>query len=244
MLKFNEYNLSKEKINFLTESRWKTHGLDKIRNILPRLLDSVNLKYDIDYNDDTDDFQIYIKNQNIVKNSIKNIVSICESIGYFPSSLLVDNLNLLDEFKKLKKNDDFIEYIKNYNFHNFNLIYIQFECWLDNIVKVPDFLYHVTDIKNLNKIKEIGLCPKSKKKISYHPSRIYLTSSIEEARVTKSEFEKIKKDKYLILKIDTNKIIDNDKKLKDVLKLRIDPNYENGYYTLQNINKNLIEEIN
>lgn len=52
------------------------------------------------------------------------------------------------------------------------------ESKFDEVLKhKPNTIYHVTNINNLNKIKKIGLVPKSKNKKSHHLDRIYLTTN-------------------------------------------------------------------
>jgi predicted acetyltransferase len=210
--------------DFLVESRYRTHGLSSISRILPNILKRYNVNYNINYNEETDDFQLYLID--LENDMLKIIINRCELIGYFPSYFEVNKLSIsgstLDEFKEI---------IIGYNLPIKNNIYFQFESWLDKEVDIPDKLYHVYDILNIDKIKRYGLCPKSKNKISHHPDRIYITSTLEEVRNTIDEFKKINKTKkYDFLEI-TN---------KEKLKIRKDPNYID-YYTTQNIPPNWIK---
>jgi hypothetical protein len=50
--------------NFLIESRYKTHGLSTIKRIIPNILKRYNINYKIEYNEESDDFQLYLKNLN------------------------------------------------------------------------------------------------------------------------------------------------------------------------------------
>lgn len=86
-------------------------------------------------------------------------------------------------------------------------------------------LYHITDEKYLNKIKQIGLIPKSKSKISVHPDRIYLMLNREDVDVLYSNID-IDIDNPVILEVDISNLN---------LKLYSDPNMPNAVYTLSNI---------
>jgi hypothetical protein len=237
MIRFDEY------IKGLNESRYITHGVQYIKRTIPKYLDYYKLKYNLDINKLTDDFQIYIFNTNFSKDKFHNIIQLCEILGYFPSTMKIDDLDIFNEFKEFKEiknkinNDksyiDFIDFLKNVNIPtNFKEIYIQFESYQDkdiSIENIPNILYHVYRITDKNKILRYGLCPKSKSKISYHPERIYLSFTKNDAEIFLNIIQSQEKDIYSIL------IINVDEELKSYLKIKIDPNFENGYYTNQNI---------
>ena len=46
-------------LNFISESRYKTHGLDIVKRIIPKLLKSMKCDFDIVYSP-VDDFTIYL----------------------------------------------------------------------------------------------------------------------------------------------------------------------------------------
>lgn len=231
----------REYIQNLNESRYKTHGVQHVKKIFIPLLSSLNLSFDLDINKATDDFQLYIfNNGNFDKEIFDIIISRSEILGYFPSILLIDKINIFNEFKKYvkhkhkvennKKDVDFVEYLRTLEFNDFKEIYIQFESWQDTDLKeIPGVLYHVCRTIDLTDIKRYGLSPKSKNKISYHPDRIYVTVDIKEAEQVIGEFKKIDNIDYTIIKILP------DEELKGYLKLKKDPNWTNGYYTTQNI---------
>lgn len=119
-------------------------------------------------------------------------------------------------------------------------IIVQIEAKYDvEEIKFPKVLYHATPSKYANKVKKIGLTPKSKAIRLQYPDRIYLASNLDNL-VTK-----------LVPDIaDTKSIRDwtifqiND--LEDVYpkpRLYRDPLYPHGYYVLVNIPPSFITEL-
>jgi len=223
-------------LEFISESRYKTHGIFSVKRTLPKVLDFMNCKYNIDFNYNTNDFQIYFTK--ITDTSKEVLISRCELLGYFPSVFIIDGI------KQIPKNnnsiDDFVEFVKNYKLPtNYNEIYFQFESWLDEKIETPKTLYHVCRTIDVDKIKKYGISPKSKHKISYHPDRIYFVIDLEDAISIIKQFKEKEKIDYSIIKIE----FDNED-LKDYkLLVRKDPNFNNGYYTTQNVLPGWITKI-
>ena len=116
---------------------------------------------------------------------------------------------------------------------------IRFEAKYDEKVEnVPEFLFHVTPSTNTSKIQEKGLSPKSRSKASYHPERIYLLKYTSYAiDLADMFYQKTGETIWDLLKINTQKIPG------DYLKLYKDPNYQHGYYTLNNIPPQAIDVL-
>lgn len=103
-------------------------------------------------------------------------------------------------------------------------------------------IYHITPSYNYDKIKEIGLCPKTKNKGLNYPERIYFGLDINSIKLLKNQLKKNEKlynvksnkaDKtmlndYVLLEIDKQKLGDN-------IKFYYDVNAENCIYTTDNI---------
>lgn len=150
------------------------------------------------------------------------------------------------EIKIGKTIDEFVDYIKNFELpKNYKEIYIQFESWLDKEIETPKILYHVCRTIDVNDIKRYGIYPKSKHKISYHPDRIYLVSNLSDVEIIIKQFEE--KDKqnnlnieYSVVKIEKDK--NKDTKYYNLL-VRKDPNFNEGFYTTQNILSCWISDI-
>ena len=185
----------------------------------------------------TDKTQIYFK---IIDgkhdiNKINNYIKYVNVLGYFVSQLKIlynnDNDNKYIDYKSLSDVKDF-ENIKD--------LWLILEAKFDKVNENEvDFIYHVTETKNLDKIKAQGLVPRSKSKKSYHPERIYVVINIDNLTEIISQFEHNNPNtKYTTLKIDY--------KLAGKPKLYNDPNYLTfGYYILDNIKPSaIIETIN
>jgi hypothetical protein len=161
-------------------------------------------------------------------------------MGWFPS--IVNIVGLSGMKNTIQYNKDYL--IQNMNF--ISKINIIFESKFDIESNIPNKLYHLS-IKEFEKsILENGLSPKSKSKISYHDSRIYLCKSILGCKSLIPNMEMIYNqqkwsnpkskidDRWVIWEIDT----------KDLdIKLYTDPNYIGGYYVLNNIPKSNIKKI-
>ena len=117
-----------------------------------------------------------------------------------------------------------------------DLTRILFPCLYKNDIICPDKLYHLSKQENKNSIFKKGIYPKSKKRLSAHPDRIYLFDGVNnyEVLLNKMKFTDSEKIDYLLLEIDCS---------IDKLFLHTDPNYRLGYFTYDNINpKNILKE--
>ena len=153
-------------------------------------------------------------------------------MGWFPSNVKIKILSGM-------KNS--MQYNRDYLIKNMNLIdsvNITFESKFDIESNIPDKLYHLSIVEFQNSILKNGLSPKSKSKVSYHDSRIYVCKSILGCKSLIPNMKMIYNqqkwsnpkskinDKWVIYEIDT----------KDLdIKLYYDPNYLGGYYILSNI---------
>jgi hypothetical protein len=118
-------------------------------------------------------------------------------------------------------------------------IYLACEAKFDQKVnKIPEYLYHVTPLSNWEKIKTIGLVPKSRSKRSFHPERVYLGKNEDTTiRLAPLFYQTTGLNQWVLLKIDTSLIPG------DYFRLYYDPNFKYGYYTLNNIPPQAIEKI-
>ena len=111
-----------------------------------------------------------------------------------------------------------------------------FEKKYDEVMNIPKLIYHITDAKYLDKIKHIGLTPKTKSKLSSHPERIYAALDKEDTlNLWKRMKIFIPKEKDILLTIDTEKLNNT---------FYNDPNFQNkGVYTYNNISPQSIINI-
>jgi hypothetical protein len=118
---------------------------------------------------------------------------------------------------------------------------ITFDCepkFDTEVTKIPKVLYHVTPAKSWDKISKIGLVPRSRSKTSYHPERVYLSSTIEGIkRLTPQMYQVTGINSWVVIKVDTSMIPG------DYFKLYKDSNFRpEGYYTMNNIPPGALEK--
>jgi len=104
-----------------------------------------------------------------------------------------------------------------------------------------DYLYHTTPSINDEKISKIGLVPKSRSKISYHPERIYFVKNEQDLDAISNQFHKLDSSvkEFSYYKVNIKQSIKNNSGIR----LFNDPNFTDGIYTLSNIDKRFIEFI-
>jgi len=153
-------------------------------------------------------------------------------MGWFPSTMIITNLTGMEN--SMQYNRDFL--IKNMDF--IDKVKIIFESKFDIVSDVPNKLYHLSIKEFQNSILKSGISPKSKSKLSYHDSRIYVCKSILGCKSLIPNMKMIYNqqkwsnpkskidDKWVIYEIYTNGLD---------LNLYYDPNYLGGYYLLSNI---------
>lgn len=153
-------------------------------------------------------------------------------MGWFPSTMIIKNLTGMEN--SMQYNRDFL--IKNMDF--IDKVKIILESKFDIVSDIPNKLYHLSIKEFQNSILKSRISPKSKSKISYHDSRIYVCKSILGCKSLIPSMKMIYSqqkwsnpkskinDKWIIYEIDTNNLD---------IKLYYDPNYLGGYYLLSNI---------
>jgi len=190
---------------------------------LDNLIKSYNIKYEIKKLEGYISLSIDISNVN-KKQFNKELTSFMHNMGYFKPSI-IDNNGL--EIKSIMISKDTI----------FN---ITFQKRFDVPDGTPDILYHATTKYYYEKIKKIGLVPKSQNMISNDVDRVYLTDNLSDAKEFCAEKRKFFKNKYdktelfnmnidewVILEVDISSIPD--------FKLYKDPKMKNSYYTYESI---------
>ena len=200
----------------------------------PLYLANIILKkhYNIKLNYKDNTFTIrYIFNEDysIAKKELEKLIQVTNNLGWFPS--IFSSYDVHRNYKKREwdsKNEDIIE---DFIAQGFNNILFSFEAKFDILQeRYPRFLYHVCETQFTDKILKYGLSPRYRTQRSYHPERVYLSKTLNDAR--DYAYKRFKEDKIEfqdILIIDTITI-------KIYLKLYRDPNYiEKGVYTLNHI---------
>lgn len=231
----NIYSIIKEEIKSILKefnSKSQYELLDFLQNN--------NLKNNDDFNFTNNGvLKIYVKNNNI--DLLYDIIEKIEKFyGWFISGSIDENdfdseLITDDELikRELKSKEKYDEYEPDEDIYTILIEPKYGNEFQPN--KLPNKVYHITDEKYLDKIKKIGLIPKSKNKLTKHPDRIYLLlkkSTIDDL-LDNPDFDL---DNPVILTI-------NIKDFKNKYKIYPDPNTENGAFTLNNIPPTLIEKI-
>lgn len=192
------------------------------------------LKVDDDFDDDEGSIKLILSPDDYDK--FEEINKFLDSFGYFPAFISepmpkkysLNNLNTSFEWGKK--------------------IHIRYESKYDTeIVNRENTYFHLIPDIYLEKVKLIGLTPRSKSKIANHPERIYLLnpdSMDEYEQIAQMLYEALPGDqqerikKYYLLGIDSNDIKD--------IKLYRDPNFPVGngaVWTYQNIPPKYIEVL-
>jgi hypothetical protein len=182
---------------------------------------------------------------------LKEILQLTNNLGWFPATM--DAYDIKGNYKHLNWDTDREQYykkawepekedFKNFKYlitHKYTNIVFVFEAIRDIKDTYGKYLYHATEVKNLDNILKEGLIPKTRSKKSYHPDRIYLSKIPEDLykymvdvhKDSKLRAKKVKDitKRFVILQIDTTKI-------KFYLEIFKDVNFVNkGWYTLNNI---------
>jgi len=156
---------------------------------------------------------------------ISKVLTLANNLGYFPSIIKYELNNQADQYTKKYTPSSFRDLILN---EKPTYLIFFFEAKYDPVIEVPQYVYHITSTKFSNKIKQIGLTPKTLEKRSAHPERIYVSLSKKDSDfLFKGLKQHFGKNQGIELTIDTSQ-------LKDPF--YEDPNFKGqGAYTYQNI---------
>lgn len=173
--------------------------------------------------DNTNDVYVFVSDPSTF--NAKRFLAAINNFGWFVSSYRDVN-NKYKKFNELQfLTDDILKIVLE---AKYDLEILEGE--------FPKYLYHATDRSHLDKILKIGLTPKSKSKIAYHPERIYFVETEEDA---KDIGESLTKKEYIvILKINPKKVLPNFRLFRDSKSV-----IYGGLYTLDNVHPNAIEVI-
>ena len=202
------------------------------------------------------DYFLTIEGKNIIVelknhydiNEVKYILSSIYSTGFFISKYYISSKKMNDYL--IKDENEFLLYWstskkKNIKYDK-NIIKIKLFCepkW-DNSVQAPELIYHITEQENTKFILKHGLIPRSEKKKSYHPHRIYFISDKKQIKAMfmslkqNNFFNKYKNNiKYDVLKIDTRNLKSKGFNEKDYNNVFYDDKNSQGIYTYDRIQK-------
>lgn len=236
-------------ITKIEEGLIKTYDINKTIQDLNRIVSSYNLKFNLTILNNNS-FELFINDYNKIpylKEIINYILDTTFNLyGWFPSTLEV--VNIFGAKNKVIFNRDYLLNPSN----NLTDVKITFESKYDILDKnIPKKLYHLSIQHYEDSISKYGLLVKSKSKLTAHDydGRIYLCKTPNDCKILINPMKVFySKEKDSILysgknpKKNYNKntkwiIYEIDTSLAGINKIYKDPNYINGYYYLNNINK-------
>ena len=143
-------------VKYIKEGLIKTYNIEKYYNSLDIELSAIGIKFNIDIKSKFI-YDLEILNvQELSDEKLKYVVDINKNLlGYFPSYIWLQNNFGINGFKFNNK------YISN----KYLNIKIRFESKYEdglykNDLEVPNVSYHLSPVKNRNKILSLGLYPK------------------------------------------------------------------------------------
>lgn len=217
ILNYNKY------IKLIKEGLIRTHNIEKYYGSLDIELNSIGVISKINIISKFL-YELEILNTTELTNEkLKHIIDINQNLlGYYPSYIWLQNKFGTNGFKFD------IKYMNN----KYLNIKIRFESKYEdgafkNDLKIPKISYHLSTTKNKDKILKNGLCPKSFNRKTNHPERIYLFDNLKNLNTLLKSLKLNDKTPtyYTLYEIDMN----------DNMIIHTDPNYENGFYTTDNI---------
>ena len=221
-------------LELVKEGLTRTHNIEKYKSSLDIEFNSIGVKYDINVFSKFI-YEITILNPDFFdKDGLEYIVNINRNLlGYYPSYIWVENNIGINGFKYNDK------YLNN----KYKTIRIRFEAKYDdglytNDLDVPEYAYHLSPSKYKDKILNIGLYPKTKKRKSDHPDRIYFLYDIENKNellksLKLNDFNNGNTNVYILYKV----------KIPNDIIIHSDPNYDGGFYIYDSIPPKNIEII-
>lgn len=114
----------------------------------------------------------------------KDLISLINILGYYVSHATLKGEEIADQERVPKNNDNFLMVMKNAKADKrVQAVQVLFEPKFEQKSRGAATLYHITEERHLEKIMKIGLVPKSKSKVTYHPERIYLCNKAAMAAI-------------------------------------------------------------
>lgn len=244
----------KDYIDSINEGLIKTYPGEIASRSLSNLLIGLNINFNINFLENDNKIKLTFNFFNAIPASqLDNLFDIINSSiinrgGWFPSQMNITNIHGMKISLRYDLNNLYI------NHSQYNIVEIIYESKFDEDIKeIPDRLYHLSISEYNDKIIKYGLVPKSKDKLTSHLDRIYLCKSIDDCENLinrmklyyndEKSFNVYNKEKRKYHKNTYPVIYEIDNSDKFIKKLYKDPNYDNGFYTLDNIPPNKIKKI-
>jgi len=158
--------------DFITEGLINTYPITEHKNALLNnleFLNNKNIKYNLIINDETFNLEL----SQIDYNDLILVNSFCNNLGYFVKKTKVyrgNQSNLIQYNSKTYERDVL---------NNDGLV-LYYEAKFATGVSVKGKIYHATNVKNIERILNNGLYPRSVSKMDYHIDRIYLSLTLND----------------------------------------------------------------
>jgi hypothetical protein len=244
----------KDYIESINEGLIKTYPGNIVAKNLENILLGLNLKFNVEYLNDFNKIKLtfYFFNSIPIQNldDLFDVInsSVINRGGWFPSQMNITNIHGMENKLKYNMEDLFL------NHRVYNKVEIIYDSKFDeDILDIPKKLYHLSIGEYKNKILKFGLSSKSKNKLSSHLDRIYLCLNIEDCKylITRMKLYYSEEKSFNIYNKENKKYEKNSKPIifeidnsdSFIKKLYKDPNYENGFYTLENIKPDKISIV-
>ena len=172
--------------DFISEGLIKTHDLNKLINYLNKVSNGYMCDVSFNRGENSLSYKTNCRYETFYENLLNQVFNL---YGYFPSAITIyKEINGLDIPKYEKFTKGFLyNNIKNVNFKSVEII---FEMKFDKQTIIKSCkLYHVFNVKDRDSILKRGLIPKSRKRKSDHPERIYFAMDIQFANDIISQFK-------------------------------------------------------
>lgn len=244
----------KDYIVSLNEGLIKTYPGDVVSTNLTNYLISLDILFNVEFLKDKNKIILTLNFFNSISTS--NLDYLFDGInsiivnrgGWFPTQMNIENVYGMKNTLKYNINN---LYLNNKVYNNVQIVY---EAKYDEKIEtIPAKLYHLSIGEYKKKIIKYGLYPKSKDKLTSHLDRVYLCDNIGDCEylITRMKlyyneeklFNIYNKQKRNYDKNTTPIIFEIDNSEQFIKSLYKDPNYENGYYTLDNIPPNKIKLV-
>ena len=154
---------------------------------------------------------------------LDNLLQLVNNLGWYVSSYVINKI----PYKRIKfDKEEFRNDGKKYQLLAFFL-----EAKFDRELDINEIskMFHITRAVLKDKILINGLVPRSNKKQSYHPERIYLAKSIEDAYQIGQYMYKT--EKTILSEVDITML----RRYNNNIRFFVDPQFKHGAYTLENI---------
>ena len=221
----------------IEEGLFKTYPLDNLYSYLMKFLSASKIEIEkLRPDEGRNTINMSLSTKNITALTLSALTKLVDVRGYYVAGTVI--VNSPDEIRSAKTIKYFDPKEVFDAMQGFKLIHFLIEAKFDKEIpkeNLPDYLFHVTPLKYVDKITKRGLIPRHQDKLSYHPERIYFCGNPRACADLAEQFSNISGIpliEYTILKIDIRN--------SDMI-FRIDPNcidmFGNvfGIYTQENI---------